>query len=35
VSKILIATKADLGEEREVEEEEGKKLAEKHNMLFL
>ena len=33
--KILIATKCDLEHEREVEEEEGKKMAERHNMLFL
>jgi GTPase SAR1 family protein len=35
VCKILIGTKADLLDDREVEEEEAKKLAEKHNMLFL
>jgi len=31
----LIATKCDLEHEREVEEEEGRKMAERHNMLFL
>lgn len=35
VSKILIALKADLQDQREVEQEEGKMLAEKHSMLFL
>jgi small GTP-binding protein len=35
VSKILIATKCDLEHEREVEVEEGKTMAENHNMLFL
>ena len=35
VCKILIATKCDLEHEREVEEDEGKKMAERHNMLFL
>jgi small GTP-binding protein len=34
-SRILIATKADLEAEREVQEEEGRRLAELHNMLFL
>ena len=35
VCKILIGTKCDLEYEREVEEEQGRKMAEKHNMLFL
>jgi small GTP-binding protein len=35
VSKILIGTKADLADDREVEEEEARRLAEKHNMLSL
>lgn len=35
VCKILIGTKSDLEDERQVEEEEAKKLADKHNMLFL
>jgi len=35
VSKILIALKADMLEDREVEEEEAKKIADKYNMTFL
>lgn len=35
VSKILIGTKCDLESEREVEEDEAQRMAEKHNMLFL
>lgn len=35
VSKILLATKGDLNYERQVQNEEGIKLAKKHNMRFM